>query len=67
MRYFDNGSMGDAILKKLINEIAATEPGADQPFGGTASQTRPSLRGDSGRSAVFGSVIFTLGLSKQSA
>jgi hypothetical protein len=51
---YDN--FADVILKKLINEIAA-EPGADQIFVRTASQTRPSLREDSAASAVFKSVI----------
>ena len=51
---YDN--FADAILKKLINEIA-TEPGANQIFVRTASQTRPSLRRDSAPSAVFKSVI----------
>jgi len=51
---YDN--FADAILKKLINEIA-TEPAADQIFVRTASrrrpQTRPSLRRDSTASAIF--------------
>jgi hypothetical protein len=38
-------TFADAILKKLINEIAMAEPSADQSFAaGTASQTRLSLR-----------------------
>ncbi|HEY5064921.1 MAG TPA: DUF1194 domain-containing protein [Xanthobacteraceae bacterium] len=49
-----------AILKKLINEIAA-EPAPDQVFVKTASQrqpqTRPSLRRNSSASAIFKSGI----------
>lgn len=46
---YDN--FADAILKKLISEIAAAGRGAGQPFalveaGSERSQTRPSLRGD---------------------
>ncbi len=52
---YDN--FADAILKKLINEIAAAEPGADQIFVSTASQTRRSLRRDSAPSAISKSVI----------
>ncbi len=55
---YDN--FADAILKKLINEIAA-EPATDQIFVRTASrrrpQTRPSLRRDSTASAIFKSGI----------
>jgi len=51
---YDN--FADAILKKLINEIA-TEPGADQKFVSTASQTRRTLERSSAPSAVFKSVI----------
>ncbi len=55
---YDN--FADAILKKLINEIAA-EPGADQIFVKSASwmrpQTRPSLRRDSALSAIFKSGV----------
>ncbi len=55
---YDN--FADAILKKLINEIAA-EPAPDQVFVKTASQrqpqTRPSLRRDSSASAIFKSGI----------
>jgi hypothetical protein len=35
-------TFADAILRKLINEIAMAEPGADQSF--VAAQSRPSLR-----------------------
>jgi Protein of unknown function (DUF1194) len=52
---YDN--FADAVLKKLINEIARSHPGADQINVRMAStvrpQTRPSLRRDSGASAVF--------------
>jgi hypothetical protein len=52
---YDN--FADAVLKKLINEIARLQPGADQINVRMAStsrpQTRPSLRRDSGASAVF--------------
>ncbi len=52
---YDN--FADAVLKKLINEIARSQPGADQINVRMAStvrpQTRPSLRRDSGASAVF--------------
>jgi hypothetical protein len=55
---YDN--FADAILKKLINEIAA-EPAPDQVFVKTAPrrqpQTRPSLRRDSSASAIFKSGI----------
>ncbi len=55
---YDN--FADAVLKKLINEIAAM-PGADQINVRTAStarpQTRPSLRRDSAGSAIFKSDI----------
>jgi hypothetical protein len=55
---YDN--FADAILKKLINEIAA-QPGADQIIVRTASQarpqTRPSLRRDSAAPAIFKSGI----------
>ena len=38
-------TFADAILKKLINEIAMADPGADQPFAAAAmSRSRPSLR-----------------------
>lgn len=38
-------TFADAILKKLINEIATAEPGADQSFATAAvSQSRPRLR-----------------------
>jgi Protein of unknown function (DUF1194) len=38
-------TFADAILKKLINEIAKAEPGADQSFATmVASQSSPSLR-----------------------
>lgn len=46
----------DAILKKLINEIAAKR-GADQVFMRRPSQTRPSLRQDFAKSAVFKAVL----------
>ena len=40
-------TFADAILKKLINEIADAEPGADQSFAtAVASHTRPSRRQD---------------------
>ncbi len=52
---YDN--FADAILKKLINEIAAEEPGADQTLMRQASQTRLSLREDSAKSAVLKSVM----------
>ena len=52
---YDN--FADAVLKKLINEIAAAGRGADQIFVRTASQTRPSWRRDSAWSAAFKSVI----------
>ncbi len=52
---YDN--FADAVLKKLINEIAWLRPGADQINVRMAStarpQTRPSLRRDSGASAVL--------------
>ncbi len=52
---YDN--FADAVLKKLINEIAGAQPGADQINVRTAStprpQTRPSLRRESGASAIF--------------
>jgi len=47
---YDN--FADAVLKKLINEIAARQVGADQIFVSQASQTRPSLRQDSTKSAI---------------
>jgi hypothetical protein len=38
-------TFADAILKKLINEIATAEPGAGQSFATAAvSQSRPHLR-----------------------
>jgi hypothetical protein len=37
-------TFADAILKKLINEIAMAEPGADQTFAAAVSQSRPRLR-----------------------
>jgi len=46
---YDN--FADAVLKKLINEIAARQP-ANQIFVSQASQTRPSLREDLGESAI---------------
>jgi Protein of unknown function (DUF1194) len=46
---YDN--FADAILKKLINEIAAREPG-DQIIVRQTSQTRPSLREDSASSEI---------------
>lgn len=48
---YDN--FADAVLKKLINEIAAAEPGADRVFKRQPSQTRPRLRQDSAKSAPF--------------
>lgn len=55
---YDN--FADAILKKLINEIAA-QPGADQKNVRTAStawpQTRPSVRQDFTTTAIFKSDI----------
>jgi hypothetical protein len=57
-------SFADAILRKLINEIAATEPDAGQRLRARASQTRPSLRKDSRRSAVRRSVILEADLSE---
>jgi Protein of unknown function (DUF1194) len=57
----NDDNFADAILKKLINEIARSQPGADQINVRMAStarpQTRPSLRRDSGASAVFKSDI----------
>jgi hypothetical protein len=38
-------TFADAILKKLINEIAAQEPLSDQASVKETPQTRPSLRG----------------------
>ena len=55
---YDN--FADAILKKLITEIAGEEPGADQKQLMQivqASQTRPSLREDFAKSAVLKSVM----------
>jgi hypothetical protein len=57
-------SFADAILKKLINEIAATEPDAGQRLRARASQTRPSLREDSHQSAARRSVILEADLSE---
>jgi Protein of unknown function (DUF1194) len=51
---YDN--FADAVLKKLINEIA-TEPGVDQVFVKSTSQTRHSLRRESAASAIFKSGI----------
>jgi hypothetical protein len=52
---YDN--FADAILKKLINEIAGADRAADQPFAiEAASQTRPSLREDFAGSAVLKSM-----------
>ncbi|MGH6672909.1 MAG: DUF1194 domain-containing protein [Xanthobacteraceae bacterium] len=45
-------SFADAILKKLIDEIAVGPPRADQIFLRGPSQTRPSLRKDSVQSSV---------------
>ena len=50
-------TFADAILKKLITEIAAIEPAAAQPFAKVpASQTRPSLRASFDDSVPFMSV-----------
>ncbi len=52
---YDN--FADAILKKLINEIAGAEPAAGQSFARTAMpQTRPSLRGVLAKSVAVGSI-----------
>jgi hypothetical protein len=53
---YDN--FADAVLKKLINEIAVLPPGARQSFGFDESvvrmpQTRPSLRGGYGKSVAL--------------
>jgi hypothetical protein len=55
---YDN--FADAILKKLINEIAAVQPAADQIFMKQVSQTRPSLRKDWAGVAVQKSASFLL-------
>jgi hypothetical protein len=53
---YDN--FADAVLRKLINEIAGAEPGQGQSFARTAMpQTRPSLRRDSAKSVAVGSII----------
>jgi hypothetical protein len=52
-------TFADAILKKLINEIAAVEPDTDQIFMMKASQTRPSLREEFTRSAALTSPMPT--------
>jgi hypothetical protein len=52
---YDN--FADAVLKKLINEIAGTEPDAAQSFTRRAMpQTRPSLRGSLAKSVAVGSI-----------
>ncbi len=54
-------TFADAILKKLISEIARVEPSAGQPFlPTTGSQTRPSLRQNLATSVVPKLPVLTL-------
>jgi hypothetical protein len=54
-------TFADAILKKLINEIARAEPGAGHSLAPTAaSQNRPSLRQNLARSVVPKLPVLTL-------
>ncbi len=50
-------SFADAILKKLISEIAAIRPRANRSLTGQASQTRQSLRQHSAAAAAISSAI----------